>query len=113
VEQIYARGKEAWGYRIPVGDTEREHLRDLCARMLAFEGHYLAIYRDWLLDQARRPDVATQRFVAMRLCEVLYPDIAVCDALSALATGADAATHDAATTALTRLSDAYGAHGQI
>jgi hypothetical protein len=106
VARIYMLGKETWGYRIPDGDAEREQLHDLCARMLAFENHYLIIYHDWLLAQARRRDTETQRFVAARLGEVLYPDTAVRNALTRLAANRDTSVHDAAATALARLAEA-------
>jgi hypothetical protein len=109
VEAMYTQGKQAWSYRVPGATADRALLRDLCARMLAFENHYLAIYRAWLLDDARSPEVETQRFVAARLSEVLFPDTSVRDTLMVLAVHPDRAIGDAAALALARVTDMDGA----
>jgi hypothetical protein len=108
VERMYAQGKEEWRYRVPERTADRARLRDLCARLPAFENHYLTVYRSWLLDQLHDADGATQRFVALRLGEVRYPDAAVQEALVALTAHTDASVRAAAATAL-RVNETHGA----
>lgn len=67
VAEIYAAGKGRWGYLVPSDPAERAHLRDLCRQTLAFENHFLTVYRDFLLAESHDPDparrdVATQEF---------------------------------------------------
>ena len=49
-------------------------LRDLCRKTLAFENHYLALYRDYLLELLRGDEPARRLFAAGRLKDVVYPD---------------------------------------
>jgi hypothetical protein len=58
---------------------------------LAFENHYLAIYRDYLLEQLRGDDPGRQLFAAERLRDVVYPDQELRSALNALDTAGAAA----------------------
>jgi hypothetical protein len=100
IEDLYVHGKQAWDYRIPESAADRALLRGLCARMLAFENHYLTIYRTWLLDHARSPDASRKQFAAVRLAEVVYPDATVHDALAMLAGHPDPAVRDPAGVAI-------------
>ncbi|HET9017582.1 MAG TPA: nucleotidyltransferase domain-containing protein [Thermomicrobiaceae bacterium] len=93
VEDAYQWGKGRWSYLVPAGREERARLRDLCARTLAFENHYLDCYRDYLLGEADGADPAGRLLaveqLGRRLC---YPgDVAVRSALAVLATSGDAA----------------------
>jgi hypothetical protein len=106
IEDLYVQGKQAWDYRIPESAADRALLRGLCSRMLAFENHYLTIYRTWLLDLARSPDVNWQRFAATRLAEVVYPDATVRDALAMLAGHSDPAVRDLAGVAFACVAEA-------
>jgi hypothetical protein len=111
VERVYTLGKQQWGYRVPERAADRALLRGLCTRMPTFENHYLVVYRSWLLDQLQCPDVETERFVAARLGETLFPDADVREALASLAARADADSREAATRALKRLADVEDAPG--
>lgn len=51
IEEVYATVRQAWEYRLPESRRERRHLQKLCRRALAFENHFLTIYRDFLLEQ--------------------------------------------------------------
>ncbi|MGI8690431.1 MAG: hypothetical protein ACR2M3_17770 [Thermomicrobiales bacterium] len=62
----------------PVGQAL---LRDLCRETLAFENHYLALYRVHLLQQLRKADETCVRFAVERLDTVRYLDAEVTDAL--------------------------------
>jgi hypothetical protein len=47
LEEIYERCRNQWGYRVPVGQEDRECLRQLCRQTLAFENHFLSLYREY------------------------------------------------------------------
>ena len=54
VEEVYELGNRQWQYLIPHQPEERRQLRDLCARTLAFENHYLHQYKEYLLAEAQK-----------------------------------------------------------
>ena len=83
LEEMYEEGRERWGYRIPEDAVERDRLRELCRRTLAFENHYLSIYREYLLAQLRREDDSCRLFAVKRLGETIYADEEIIDALRA------------------------------
>jgi hypothetical protein len=58
-------------------------LRELCKRTLAFENHYLSIYREYLLAQLQREDEDSRLFAVKRLGETIYADEETIDALQA------------------------------
>ena len=51
VSEVYATGKDMWGYLIPEDDEQRRHLRALRGRALAFENYHLSVCRNYLLSQ--------------------------------------------------------------
>jgi hypothetical protein len=71
LEEMYGWGRERWGYRIPEDEVERDRLRELCKRTLAFENHYLSTYREYLLAQLRREDDGCRLFAVKRLGETI------------------------------------------
>ncbi len=58
-------------------------MRELCKRTLAFENHYLSIYREYLLAQLRREDEDSRLFAMKRLGETIYADEETINALQA------------------------------
>lgn len=90
VETVYELGKRRWGYLVPEAEPERAKLRELCRRMPAFENHYLALYRNYLLDQLRHGSAEEQMEAAQRLRDwVRYPgDAEIAGALESLAASA-------------------------
>lgn len=84
IQDIYGKCSQQWGYRIPHDSSDRALLEDLCRRMLAFENHYLRIYRAYLLEQLREKERDTILFAAKGLKEVIYPDQEIVDALRAI-----------------------------
>lgn len=89
VEDVYQKGNREWGYSVPTEQRDRAVLRDLCARMLAFENHYLTIHLDYTLGELRRPGIGNALFAARRLGEVIYPDERVIAALEAVDTSGE------------------------
>lgn len=51
---VWVRG--AWQYRIPTIPDERARLRAICTRTLAFENHFLALYRRYALAELQGDD---------------------------------------------------------
>lgn len=100
IGEIFARCRDAWAYLIPADPADRRLLRDLCARMPAFENHYLARYRDYLLDRLRRGDADDRLFAARRLGEVVYTDAETRAALRAIDPGDNGALRAAIRDAL-------------
>ncbi len=84
LETLYASGKMRWGYLVPEAADERPRLRELCRQTPAFENHFLALYRDYLLDMAQDTAEASRRFVVERFAEVIYPDATVLAAVQAI-----------------------------
>ena len=84
LSDIYDRCRNEWGYLIPETAEERQLLRDICARTLAFENHFLRIYKDFVLSQLR--GVADQaRCDAVRfLRRTPYQDGEISQALRAI-----------------------------
>lgn len=106
-QDLYAC-RQRWGYRVPQAPADREHLRGLCARMLEAENHFLAGYRDYLLAELQRGEVADRVLAARRLGEILYPGDEVSAALKSLEASPEAALREAARESLRRLAQ-YGA----
>jgi predicted nucleotidyltransferase len=103
---LHGWGTARWGYLVPEAAGERALLRDLCRRTLAFENHFLALYRDYLLAQLGRADPAGRLFAAQRLGEVLYPDEEIGRALRELGRGDDAELRHVVRATLRRIEQA-------
>ena len=83
LEALYDNARGRWHYLIPATADERQLLRALCGRTLAFENHYFALYRTYLLDMLNAGDEESQRIAVARLGEVIYPDGEVVTAVQA------------------------------
>ncbi len=79
--EIYRSCKQQWGYRIPEAPLERGRLKELCRQALAFENHYLAIYRDYLLAELHSDSDDHKLVAVRRLGQIVYPDEEVRDVL--------------------------------
>jgi predicted nucleotidyltransferase len=84
LEEIYGVCRGQWEYRIPEKEKDVEFLRNICGRMLAFENHYFAIYRTYLLKELREASDDVKLQAVKRLGEIVYPDEEVVEALKAL-----------------------------
>lgn len=54
LQKIYNECRTRWGYRLPADRDDREHLRAICTRVLAFENHFLTRFKPFLLEESRR-----------------------------------------------------------
>lgn len=82
LDDLYDTGRQRWEYRVPADPAGRRHLRDLCGPMLAFENHYLRLYRHFLLVELTRGTEA-KLAAARRLNEAVFPDPALREVLAA------------------------------
>ena len=71
-------------YRIPDDASDRMILESLCRRMIAFENHYLSIYKAYLLQQLQGEKREAVLFATKQLQEVVYPDQEVVNLLHAI-----------------------------
>jgi hypothetical protein len=85
VEQVYARCKIRWGYRIPRTLGDRAQLRALCQRALAFENHFFSLYRTYLVQELHSSVRGNQLRAAERLGEIIYSASDVAEPLQELA----------------------------
>jgi hypothetical protein len=74
LEDIYASCRGAWRYRIPDAPDERRHLRELCQRTLAFENHFLTVYKTYLLGELRSTNAAARRQALDVLARLPFAD---------------------------------------
>lgn len=74
---LYRRCRVDWHYRVPQRAAERDELRALCVRTLAFENHFAARYRRFVLDELRSADAESRRVTleVLELTQIADPDI--------------------------------------
>jgi hypothetical protein len=77
IEEIYTRCKLAWNYAIP---ADRTALRDICSRLLAFENHFMGIYREFLIAELTSEDKTALPQALQILSYVPFSDSQVRDA---------------------------------
>jgi len=106
VEQVYAICRNRWGYRVPADPVDRGLLCDLCRRALAFENHFLVVYRAYLLALLQGPDRGQRLSALETLRHVIYPMPDVTTSVQALAQDSDVALARAASETLHVLAGA-------
>ncbi|QRO01040.1 nucleotidyltransferase domain-containing protein [Archangium violaceum] len=104
-EAIY-ESRTRWGYLLPTEPADRAHVRELCARMVELENHFLGLYRDYLLAELRGGALPDRIRAATRLGEILYPGEEVRAALKQLE-NEEEPLRDAARESLARI-EKYG-----
>lgn len=57
IEDLYENCRNKWVYRVPDDVEEQKILRTICQRNLAFENHFLNVYRNFLIDELQCGDV--------------------------------------------------------
>jgi len=108
LEEIYASCRGRWQYRLPEGQEARAHLRDLCARTLGFERHFLAIYKEYLLAELRGPDVDAHIAALEVLDRIPFADPDALAAVQAFAASPDGGQHALARAVAGRIAIAIG-----
>lgn len=84
LRQIYQRCKVDWSYRIPEASAARQELRAICGRTLAFENHFLEIFREFVLAELHSDDDRLGQEASRLLGQIPYDDRVVARALQAL-----------------------------
>jgi len=84
LEAVFEKIRKQWEYQIPENKDERQQLREICRQALAFENHFLIIYRDFLLTELRDAEDKDKLLAVKRFGEIIYPDGEALDALKAL-----------------------------
>lgn len=59
-----------WGYQVPQAPADRQLLRGVCERELAFENFFLAIYKAYLEQEQSRADEQARQFAQERLQQI-------------------------------------------
>jgi len=108
LEELYASCRGRWQYRIPEEPAERAALRDLCARTLGFERHFLAIYKGYLLAELRGPSADAHSRALDVLARMPFADRDALAAVRALAVSEGAALHTPAREVAERIVVALG-----
>ena len=84
LEAAFKKIRKQWEYQIPENKDERQQLREICRQALAFENHFLIIYKDFLLTELRDAEDKDKLLAVKRFGEIIYPDEETLDALKAL-----------------------------
>ncbi len=74
LDTLYARCRAEWRYQLPEQPGDRDILRDLCERYLAFENHFLSAYKDFVLADLRGNDEPAVRQTLRALHRLPYKD---------------------------------------
>jgi len=106
LDALYTVCRGRWSYFLPTDPVDRSYLRTLCEQTLAFENHFLAIYRDFLLGELHVDNVDLQLMAAQRLSKIKYGDKQVVAALIALDNHQHPPLRDAAHAALRVMGEA-------
>ena len=74
LQDIYEQCRGRWNYLIPVDREERKLLRSICERTLAFENHFLSIYKKFLLSELRYGDEQVLLHTLWVLSQIVLQD---------------------------------------
>jgi hypothetical protein len=74
IERVYEQCRNRWHYLIPNEREERQILRSLCQKTLAFSNHFLTIYRTFLLNELRNEQVENRILAMKYMKQIIYPN---------------------------------------
>jgi len=74
LDTVFTRCRDEWRYQLPEQAGDRDILRGLCERYLAFENHFLSTYRDFVLSDLRGDDEPAVRQALRALQRLPYKD---------------------------------------
>ena len=100
LEEVHEHCYIRWGYRVPEEPADQVHLRMLAEQCLAFENHFLSVYRTYLLEELQHVNTRIQLVAARRLGRICYSDAVVRAALEQINQHYDPAIREAAVAAL-------------
>ncbi len=96
LQDIYEQCRGRWNYLIPEDHEEREVLRSICERTLAFENHFLSIYKQFLLAEFQDADEQALLHTLWVLSQIVFQDREIKEAVQALTEDRRVAIRDAA-----------------
>jgi predicted nucleotidyltransferase len=82
--EIYIQCRNRWNYLLPDDPFDRRALRRLCERALAWENHFLSVYKGWLLGELRSPNEAARVQAVNMLSRTMLQDDEILAALHEL-----------------------------
>ncbi len=82
VVEVHDLCRNRWHYRVPDSRTDQRTLRELCHRALAFQNHFLTIYREYQFAELACCDPERQALAIARLHQVVFRDEEVASALA-------------------------------
>jgi hypothetical protein len=85
LEDVYHRCRGAWHALIPTGEVERQQLRGICARTLAFENDFLQRYKRFLLTELPHGDDPAHARAVWILGQIPWCDADILATVRALA----------------------------
>lgn len=110
IEEVHEQCRERWHYLIPKDPDEREELRELCQRVLAFENHALAVFRGFIHTLLAGKDIRDQHRAAALLSQaVVFPDDDTEATLSLIEHSSDTKVRQAVRQALAAIAAARSA----
>ena len=89
--QIDQRCRTDWHYRIPETAEEQQALRAILTKTLAYENHFLDVYRHFLLDELASPQHDAQLAALNFLNQIPFNDTKVIQTAQKLVTAQDVA----------------------
>ena len=93
-----------WHYRIPGSDKEQQELRDILTQTVAYENHFLQVYRHFLLSELASPHRDTQLAALNFLDQTVYADADVIQAVRGLVAAQDAEVRSIAEEVVAKVS---------
>jgi hypothetical protein len=100
LQDIYVQCRGRWNYLIPADSEGRKVLRSICERTLAFENHFLGIYKDFLLSEFQYADEQALLHALWVLNQILFQDREIKEAVQALTEDRRVMVRDAAQSVL-------------
>lgn len=82
VTQVHHLCRTRWHYQLPTNPADRHTLRALCEQTLQFKNHFLALYRQYQLDELASGDPKRAQLAAQRLQQIIFDDQEVEEALA-------------------------------
>jgi len=74
LQNIYESCRGTWNYLIPEKQEERNVLRHICERTLAFENYFLQVYKQFVLSELRNSDTRGVLDVLLVAKRIVYQD---------------------------------------
>ena len=84
VQEVFEKCRYQWEQSVPTDEEGRGQLREICKQTLAYENHFLTVFREYLLAKLHDPDSNNQMLAAQWLGRIIYWDEEVLDALKSL-----------------------------